>query len=233
MKLPVDVPAATGRPFIALAQEIATGILRIVEDGWERALAKSSMEVDHDEVEITERLRDGMREAANARSIEMTLVVLPGTESRSRPNMAKPDGRTDISLLVIEIFLRYREHDPHAVIECKRVAGCRADLCRAYVLEGIDRFRSGKYSGNHSVGFMIGYLIAEDANSAVSGINRYLESKSRNAESLHRSNLVVASWAWRSAHSRSGGSPIELHHAFLTFTASDLGRRSVDTAVSR
>ena len=223
MKLPVDVPVASGRPFIALAREIVAGILRIVEDGWGRALASSDMRADDGEVETTERLRDGMREAANARAIEMRLAVLPGTESRSRPDIAKPDGRTDISLLVIEIFLRYGEHDPHAVIECKRVAGSRADLCRAYVVEGIDRFRSGKYSGNHSIGFMIGYLVAGDTNSAASGINRYLKGRSRVAESMERSNLVVASWAWRSAHSRSRGSSIELHHAFLAFAAADPG----------
>lgn len=219
MRLPVDDPAAVGRPFITLAREIVAGILRIVEDGWARALASSDVGADDGEVEITERLRDGMREAANARAIEMRLVVLPGTESRSRPDVVKPDGRTDVSLLLIEIFLRYGEHDPHAVIECKRVAGSRADLCRAYVAEGIDRFRSGKYGGNHATGFMIGYLVAGDANSAASGVNRYLVSRSRVADSLVRSKLVVASWAWRSAHPRSGGSPIELHHAFLAFTA--------------
>ena len=223
MKLPTDVPVVAGRPFIMLAREIVAGILRIVEDGWTRALASSEVEADDGEVEITERLRDGMREAANARAIEIRLVVLPGTESRSRQDVVKPDGRTDISLLVIEIFLRYGEHDPHAVIECKRVAGSRADLCREYVVEGIDRFRSGKYSGNHATGFMIGYLVDGDANSAVSGINRYLEGKSRVADSLDRSSLVVASWAWQSVHLRSGGLSIELHHAFLAFAALDRG----------
>ena len=225
MKLPVDVPAATGRPFIALAQEVAAGILRIIEEGWGRALAPTHIGTDNGELEITERLRDGMREAANARALELSLVVLPGSESRSRPDVATPDGRTDIPLLIIEIFLRYGEHDPHAIIECKRVAGSRPDLCREYVVEGIDRFRHGKYSANHSIGFMIGYLVAGDANSAASRINRYLKGKSRDADSLHRSNLVAASWARRSAHARSSGSSIELHHAFLAFTAPRLGRR--------
>ncbi len=219
MRLPIDVPVVAGRPFVTLAREIVAGILRIVEDGWARTLASSDVGADNGEVEITERLREGMREAANARKIEIRLVVLPGTESRSRPGILRPDGRTDIPLLVIEIFLRYGEHDPHAVIECKRVAGSRADLCRAYVVEGIDRFRSGKYSGNHATGFMIGYLVAGDANSAVLGINRYLEGKSRVADSLDRSSLVAASWAWQSVHLRSGGLSIELHHAFLAFAA--------------
>ena len=53
MKLPVNVPVAAGRPFIALACEIAAGILRIIEDGWGRALASSDIEADDGEVEIT------------------------------------------------------------------------------------------------------------------------------------------------------------------------------------
>lgn len=221
MKLPIDVSPATGRPFVALAREVVAGILRVIEDGWRRALAASDIDTHHDEVAITERLRDGMREAANSRAIPMNLVILPGTETRSHPDMQRPDGRTDISLLIIEIFLRYGEHDPHAVIECKRVADRRRDLCRAYVVEGIDRFRSGKYSNNHSTGFMIGYLIAGDTHTAASGINRYLEAKSRITEGLRLSDLVIASWAWRSVHPRSKGSPIQLHHAFLAFPASD------------
>ncbi len=222
MKLPVDVSITTGQPPIQLAHEVAAGILRIVENGWERVLASSKVGADAGEVEITEQLRDGMRQAANERSIKINMeliVVLSGTESRSRPNLAIPDGRTDIPLFLIEIFLHYGVHDPHAVIECKKVAGSRADLCRAYVMEGIDRFRSGKYGGNHSVGFMTGYLVADDAQSAASGINRYLERKSRTAESLDPSDLVIAPWAWRSVHVRGNNVPIRLHHAFLAFAA--------------
>lgn len=218
MKLPVNVSAASGRPFIALAHEVATSIMRIVQEGWERAVKSSNVHADGGEVEITEQLRDGMRAAANARALELRLVVLPGTESRSRPDVSTPDGRTDIPLLLIEIFLRHGEHDPHAIIECKRVAGSRADLCREYVVEGIDRFRYGKYSGNHSTGFMVGYVVDGDANSAATGINRYLKGKSRDADCLYPSNLVATSWAWSSIHTRNSGPSIKLHHAFLVFT---------------
>ena len=221
MKLPVAVPVAVGQPFIALARAVAARILRVVEEGWGHALASSDMAANAGEVEITERLRDGMRKVANSRAMTMRLVVLPGTESRSRPDIPRPDGRTDISLFVIEIFLCYGEHDPHAVMECKRVAGSRTDLCRAYVVDGIDRFQSGRYAGNHSTGFMIGYLVAGDANLAVSGINRYLQGRSRMAESLVRSDLVEESWARRSIHSRSDGSLIELHHVFLALATAE------------
>ena len=223
MKLPTDVPAATGRPFIDLAREIVAAIMRIVEEGWNVAVATSNVAADDGEVEMTERLRDGMREAANRRTLGMRLIVLPGTESRSGSGRVRPDGRTDVSILVIEVFLRFGDHDPHAIIECKRIAGSDSRLCREYVFEGIDRFGSGKYGARHATGFMIGYLVAGNATDAVRGINRVLNARSRSAETLKPSSLVGASWAWQSEHPRGGGEPIELQHVFLAFAMTSSG----------
>lgn len=219
MRLPLDARAAAGQPFIGLAREVAAAILRTVERGWALALESPDMHAQAREVLITERLRDGMRSALDSGMFEWKgrMVVLPGTESRSSPDAAAPDGRTDIPILVIAIFLRFGAHDPHAIIECKRVAGSAATLCRQYVVAGIDRFRLGKYGVNHLTGFMAGYLVEEDAYAAVTRINRYLARASRNTETLEPSALVTASWAWRSAHPRATGPPIELHHAFLSF----------------
>ena len=219
MKLPTDVPAAAGWPFIELAREIAAAILLTVEAGWTRALSSSEPRSAEGEVEITEKLRDGMREALNSGALRWKgrMVVLQGTESRSRPDVPVPDEKTDIPIFVIGIFLRFGEHNPHAIIECKRIAGSDTHLCREYIVEGVDRFRVGKYGGNHSTGFLIGYLVAEDAKAAAAGINRYLNRKSRNSEHLKPSDVVAASWAWRSEHARGAGLLIELHHSFLSF----------------
>lgn len=107
---------------------------------------------------MTERLRDGMRSAV--KNASWNLIILPGTESRSKSSVLLPDGRTDIPLMMIEVFSRTQEHDPHAIIECKRIAGSDTHLCREYVVEGIDRFASGKYGENHAVGFMVGYVLS-------------------------------------------------------------------------
>ena len=119
-----------------------------------------------------------------------------------------------------EIFIQFRIHDPHAIIECKRVAGGDAHLCREYIVAGIDRFHTGQYSENHSTGFMVDYLIAGNPGSTVAGINRNLNRRSRCAENLRPSNLIGESWVWGSRHPRTTDSPIELHHAFLAFTES-------------
>ena len=221
MKLPLDNSATSGRQFIDLEPDIATTILRTIEAGWLFALGMPGVNTDIGEVELSERLRDGMRQAVNEGRLPLhdTMVVLPGTESRSDPEVLIPDGRTDIPILFFEFRFRSSEHDPHAIIECKRIDGNDSRLCREYVVEGIDRFRKGKYSGNHSTGFMIGYLIAGDAKAAASGINNNLNRTSRYNENLKPSDLVAESWVWASCHPRKDTLPIELHHAFLAFAA--------------
>ena len=201
-------------------------ILRTIEAGWVLATESPEANAEAGELVTTERLRDGMRRAVESDKFgwKGRLFVLPGTETRSRPDIFRPDGRTDIPIFLIEIALRYGEHDPHAIIECKRIAGDDTRLCREYVVQGIDRFQTGKYAGNHSAGFMVGYLISSDVETAVAAINRYLNRKSRSAEDLEPSELVDERWACRSLHPRMDSSSVELHHAFLSFLSCDSGK---------
>ena len=202
-----------GRQLIDLKLDTTAAILRTLEAGW--MYASPYVNSEDWEVDITEHLRDGMRKALEGK--EPKLVVQTGAESRSNPQVIRPDGRTDIPIFVIEIFLRFGEHDPHAIVECKRISGFDASLCRLYVVEGISRFQNGKYAANHSVAFMSGYLVSGDGPTAVGGINRYLSSKSRHSEHLRRSSVITGnSVFWSSRHARSGGQHlIRLHHAFF------------------
>jgi len=130
-----------------------------------------------------------------------------------------PDGRTDIPLMMVKIFLRTREHDPHAIIECKRIAGSDKHLCREYIVEGVDRFASGKYGENHAVGFMVGYVLSGTSAAAASGVNAYLSGASRNADRLVPI-AIIDSPTWHSRHARAdSSSPVDLHHSFLGFAS--------------
>lgn len=223
MRVPYEDKVTSGHGLIFLTEDIVAEILQTLESGWEIASAYPEVHAVAGEVEITERLRDGMRQARNNKGfrlkLEIKMAVLQGAESRSRPEILTPDGRTDIPIFVIEIFAQYGVHDPHAIIECKRIAGNDAKLCRLYVIEGIDRFQTGKYAGNHRVAFMTGYLISGNAVAAVSGINQYLTGKGRQAEYLEPSDVIKDSYTWKSAHPRTISSPIELHHAFFRLEA--------------
>ncbi len=215
MRIPYETPSALGREFIELAPEVVAAILLTLAAGWQQACVAADVNTDAGEVLMTERLRDGMRSAL--RNSPWKLIVLPGTESRSKSSVVLPDGRTDIPLMMIEVFLRTQEHDPHAIIECKRVAGSDTHLCREYIIEGVDRFTSGKYGENHAVGFMVGYVLSGTSAAAASGVNAYLSRVSRNADHLVPI-AIIDSPTWHSRHVRAEpSSPVDLHHAFLGF----------------
>ena len=218
MTIPNDGTPLFGSRWIDLRPDIAAAISLTIKAGWDVACKQLRIKPDDYEVPITESVRDGMREALEALPWRKTMVILPGTESRSDPSRTTPNGCTDIPRILIEIYLRGENHDPHAIIECKRVAGEDRALCRKYVVDGVDRFRSGQYSRNHSNGFMAGYVIDGDVVSVIASIIKYLKDHVRTEELLRDSELVRAKWAWQSTHERATvGLPIWLHHAVLQF----------------
>jgi len=217
MRIPYEQSSAVGAGIIELADDVVAVILQTVREGWQIAISSEDVNGAAAEVPMTERLRDGMRSVLRAPNHPWgkVLVILPGTESRSSPDTLLPDGRTDIPILSLHVFLRTQEHDPHAILECKRLSGGNSHLCREYVMEGMDRFCSGKYGRSHAVGFLIGYVIAGSPKEAADRVNCYLQHVSRIAEMLVRTRLVPRLSTWRSVHVRSQSSPIELHHALL------------------
>ena len=218
MRIPYDQPASLGSAFVQLTPDVVAAILVTVNDGWQQALAFEDVNAQAGEVTMTERLRDGMRVTLKAKDHPWgkQLIILPGTESRSSPSVILPDGRTDIPVFALNVFLRTQEHDPHAIIECKRIAGTDTHLCREYVVEGMDRFRLSKYGANHRIGFLVGYVLSGSPEEAVDGVNGYLTRVSRMPEHLSPASLSNNVASWLSQHARSAPSPpISLHHSFL------------------
>ena len=208
--------------FLDVVPDFCATILETLVRGWTIMCNHPEMRPGKPEVEVTELLRKGMRRAVNQRTDHHPrMIVLPGTESRSQKTISRPDGLTDIPVCFPDIFEACLDHDPHAIIECKRIAGSDRALCRLYVTEGIDRFVSGKYSRRHAVAFMCGYLQSDDVELAVDGVNRYLSKKGRVTEKLGSPAIVRDAWARSSRHPRgSNRHDIDIHHAFLAFTAS-------------
>lgn len=220
MRIDYDTPSPLGREFIQLRPDITAAILITLVAGWESAAGFADVNSSAGEVAITERLRDGMRAALRSHQYAWSrnMVVLPGTESRSTPLVLLPDGRTDIPIFLIEIFLGSQDHEPHAVIECKRIAAGNRDLCREYVVQGVDRFRLGKYGESHATGFMVGYLLSGSAVGAAHDVNAYLGSQGRAPEHLQATASLPPTWS--SEHPRrSGSTPITLYHTFFPLPA--------------
>jgi hypothetical protein len=108
LKIPFDQIGAVGSPFINLSPAVTVAILRTIEAGWLIARQRVEVGSDSHEVAITECLREGMREALAKNKLpwRKTMIILPGTESKSQLGMTKPDGRTDVPLLLVNIFTR-------------------------------------------------------------------------------------------------------------------------------
>ena len=211
-----------GASFIDIGPQRRADILTIIEAGWRHAATRGEVDAAMPEVDLNARLRASMVAAVNARVVRSyrKISVLPGTEARSDSGV--PAGFTDIAIHLRDVRDRQRDHGPHAVIECKRVTGNDATLCRRYVVDGIDdRFIGAKYAGGHRTAFMAGYVLSGSIEAAAAGINRYLANRRRAAERLADCTALPASWARSSRHPRPSSEPplIDLLHAFLTFPA--------------
>ena len=211
---------SVGRGLVDIGRARSVDVLRIIEAGWRRTLAMRSVNPELGEVEMNWHLRMGMIDAVNGRIVRSSkkISVLPGTESWLNADSTRPARLTDISIHLRDVREKYDEQNPHVIIECKRIAGNDAGLCRLYVLEGIDRFIEGKYGERHAVAFMVGYLLSVDAEAAASGINGFLSRKGRESDHLGPCTVLEQPWARSSRHARqSPAQPIDLHHAFLDF----------------
>ena len=201
---------------VDLSSDIVHTILQVIAAGWAVASKdEGAIGVAHEEA-LNELLRDGMRYVVDPnrafgpapRFPEMRIMDEVGWHSR--PDVVRPDGRVDISILLT----RPLSHKPHALVECKRVAGNSARLCRLYVVRGMDRFASCQYAGNHATAFMVGYVIEGTRVAAADGINGYLRRQGRPADQMEP--LPSADmWTRRSRHSRPSGSSITLLHTFV------------------
>lgn len=216
MTIPYEEPASIGRPFVDLGPEVAVAVLLTIQSGWRLVKDQALVSTSFSEVSITERLREAMRQVLNKGELPWgrTMIVAPGTESTSRAGLLRPDGLTDIPVYVISVFLATGSHDPHAIVECKRIAENDAGLVRQYVVEGIDRFASAKYAADHRIGFMVGYVVAGTGQGAVDRINALLDKQSRSAELLRGGPPVAGvDGVWLSEHPRArASSPISIQH---------------------
>lgn len=206
-----DLLAARPRGPVSLADATIIAILRAIQLGWRAAgkIAEEDAVVLSHEPPMTHRLRAGMRRVVDSSEDLCPMRITPGTEVI--PSEDGHPGLTDISIYVD----RLEGHDPHAIIECKRVHGGDSSLCRLYVTKGIDRFRSGKYGTDHAQDFMVGFVVQGDAGGAIAGINRYLNGRKRHVDQLIDSDVLAESWVRQSRHFRQGLTRTTLHHAFL------------------
>ena len=85
-------------------------------------------------------------------------------------------------------------------MEAKRLKQNAADLKRAYINEGMDRYISKKYP----IGCMLGYLLEGKVNETVKGINSLLEKDERGTEILKLNQRESLKTCYESHHTGIG-----------------------------
>lgn len=200
-------------------------ILSLIKSGWDSVCKGGFVHTGCDEREMTELLLNGMRShldfpfgsaGTSSGAWRKNITVARGTEVVPRMGHLGMQGIPDMGIYFHDIRAWMNYHDPQAVIECKRIAGSRLDLCKLYVQQGIDRFESGKYAGDHSVGFMIGYLLGGSVSFAVERINGCLRDDGRLSEVLLATDSQSSHAVHVSRHERLGfPAPVMIHHTFL------------------
>ena len=193
-------------PSVALARGQVLAVLKSIVDGWEAARENDLLKADLHERKITRWLIGGMRRTMG----HLGVTVARGTET--------PEGNVpDICISFQRLREEEGEHEPHVVVECKRVAGSDSTLCARYVRQGMSRFKERKYGKHRFHGFMVGYLISGSSDGAVEGINWYLVRHWSDADCLRKTKLSTSLEVWQSRHSRQTEVPIEVMHQFLAF----------------
>ena len=196
-----------GGSFVELSVAQVAMVLQIIGRGWSLALEQSALTADLNEIEMTKWLIPGMRRSVP----DSGVTIQRGTETAGA---AIPD----ICISFQRIREDQDEHEPHAVVECKRVSGDDTGLCRLYVVEGMDRFATGKYGAKRAHGFMAAYVTSGTPGEAADGVNRYLRRHREGAEYLVDEKRPVATFSvWVSLHSRPHETRVRLRHVFLEF----------------
>lgn len=189
---------------VELAQGQVQTVLKAIADGWEAAAENDALEATLGERKMTRWLIGGIRRTMR----DLGMTVARGTET--------PEGNVpDICINFQRLREEEDEHEPHVVVECKRVAGSDSDLCGRYVRQGMSRFTEAKYGKRRSHGFMVGYLTSGSVVDAVAGVNVYLTRHWSETDRLEQAHILASLEAWQSHHSRSHEAPIVIMHQFL------------------
>ena len=128
-------------------------------------------------------------------------------------------GIIDIAVL----FDWEREH--YLAYECKRLniknSGSRSSLATVYVTQGMMRFMTEQYAEHLPVGCMLGYVLDGDISFAKGRLTRAITSHTPLAllDGPTSFNTIDTIKRFRTRHTRTAGSEIEIRHALLPWVS--------------
>ncbi len=210
--MPLLTPDAPyGNPAFALSDDQIATVLDIVCRG--AHAARLDVTPGMLEVPTTSVVRKAMKRVKKA--LSLTNLQIQGEHELD--NMATRDpsilGRIDI---ILQFLHQFGDEDAYVAVECKRVRPGDATLNGRYVIQGVDRFVTGKYAAGHEWGFMLGYVLALPVQDVIDFLDSrirkvYGEPAALQPEPAHPQSLAILA----DTLIQSGDHHIRLKHVFV------------------
>lgn len=189
---------------------------QVTERGWEENVFTLRLGYDY------------IRPIAFDRNLPLRVSVRTKTHTEAmRMGKQKTNEAKEIDLQIFDIGEK-EHHKKHFVWEAKRVGDKRIDsgysgLNSKYVNEAIYRFIEQEYADGLNDAGVLGYILAGEVATIVGDINQSMGRINENPPLSVSNHLCLAQSIadfkdiYRSNHTRTDHTNIQLHHLFLTF----------------
>lgn len=174
----------------------------------------STMDEDSITVEWYAKIYD--RWTSEDRTAQINLKLIPINQYPDHTLKAK--GSPGKAPTIDFCFRAWDDKDSYFGAECKRLSVGQSKLIKEYVINGVKRFTSGKYSSKCSISAMIGYVQEGSIPDIVTALKPLMNDTTLE-ENLVRI-LYESNPEYKSAHIRdTDEQTILLHHLFFDFTS--------------
>ena len=201
-------------------EDVVATVLNIVYHAWPHVVSGGKVGPGDEEDDITDVLRWEM-DVEKLRRKPVPQLRFEREAQSDLPDKIRKHGYIDV--YVIYSF----EQREYLAIECKRVADSDRTLIWRYVTQGvIDRFVAGKYSLEHPLATMVGYVcdgesgeVAKQVGKSLCGYDRQKTAMSEDWLWSSEERFGKLPHLFSSKHTRSGTtSELTLLHLFVGFS---------------
>ena len=181
-----------------------------------RADGRNYSVMDEDSVTVEWYTKIDDRWTSESRAAQVNLKLIPINQYPD--HTLKAEDAPGKAPTIDFCFRVWNEKDSYFGAECKRLSIGQNRLIKEYVINGVKRFTSGKYSSKCSISAMIGYVQEGQVSDIIAALKPLMidtNLEENLVRILHESNPE-----YKSAHIRdTDAQTIILHHLFFDFTS--------------
>ncbi len=209
-------PNILGKPSGVLLRNVIATVFDITIIAWSHVQSNRQVSASSSEPEIAGHLGRAMLiEKRQRPKLDQQIRIEEEVGIRSSLVAPKPEGRIDI-----KIIYSFNENE-YFGMECKRISSTNKELATKYVVEGVMRFVTGKYSPGHDWSSMLGFVIDGNITGSIDMIQNHLLVRNLDTQMENNSWALEQSFGtynnvFRTRHRQyRRNSPMTILHLFL------------------